>query len=37
MGKTLLLATHDTTVVQRADRVIILQDGVVVHTARSRS
>jgi putative ABC transport system ATP-binding protein len=29
MGKTLLLATHDRTVVKRADRRIELQDGVV--------
>ena len=36
MGKTLLLATHDTTVVQRADRVITLQDGVVVRTTSAR-
>lgn len=30
MGKTLLLATHDRTVVQRADRCLALQDGAVV-------
>lgn len=36
MGKTLLLATHDTTVVQRADRVITLQDGAVVHTTSTQ-
>lgn len=36
MGKTLLLATHDTTVVQRADRVITLQDGAVVRTTSAR-
>jgi putative ABC transport system ATP-binding protein len=29
MGKTLLLATHDRTVVERADRMIELQDGAV--------
>jgi ABC-type lipoprotein export system ATPase subunit len=29
MGKTLLLATHDRTVVERADRVVELQDGTV--------
>jgi putative ABC transport system ATP-binding protein len=32
MGKTLLLATHDQTVVQRADRCIALQDGAVVNS-----
>jgi putative ABC transport system ATP-binding protein len=30
MGKTLLLATHDRTVVERADRIVELQDGAVV-------
>jgi putative ABC transport system ATP-binding protein len=30
MGKTLLLATHDRAVVERADRIIELQDGAVV-------
>ena len=30
MGKTLLLATHDRAVVERADRLIALQDGAVV-------
>lgn len=30
MGKTLLLATHDHAVVERADRIIELQDGAVV-------
>jgi ABC-type lipoprotein export system ATPase subunit len=30
MGKTLLLATHDRAVVDRADRVVELQDGAVV-------
>jgi putative ABC transport system ATP-binding protein len=30
MGKTLLLATHDRAVVDRADRLIELQDGAVV-------
>jgi putative ABC transport system ATP-binding protein len=30
MGKTLLLATHDRAVVERADRVVELQDGAVV-------
>jgi putative ABC transport system ATP-binding protein len=30
MGKTLLLATHDRAVVERADRLIELQDGAVV-------
>ena len=30
MGKTLLLATHDRAVVDRADRIIELQDGAVV-------
>jgi putative ABC transport system ATP-binding protein len=30
MGKTLLLATHDRAVVERADRLIALQDGEVV-------
>jgi putative ABC transport system ATP-binding protein len=29
MGKTLLLATHDRTVVERADRIVELQDGTV--------
>jgi len=29
MGKTLLLATHDRTVVERADRIVELQDGAV--------
>ncbi len=33
LGKTLLLATHDQTVVQRADRVVELRDGVVAHIA----
>jgi ABC-type lipoprotein export system ATPase subunit len=33
MGKTLLLATHDRTVVERADRVVELQDGAVVRIA----
>jgi ABC-type lipoprotein export system ATPase subunit len=31
MGKTLLLATHDRAVVQRADRLVELQDGAVVN------
>lgn len=35
MGKTLLLATHDRTVVQRADRCIALQDGAVLPTSYS--
>lgn len=30
MGKTLLLATHDRAVVERADRIIELQDGAIV-------
>lgn len=30
MGKTLLLATHDRAVVERADRILELQDGAVV-------
>ncbi len=33
MGKTLILATHDRTVVQRADRCLALQDGAVVTPA----
>ena len=31
MGKTLLLATHDRAVVERADRIVELQDGTVVN------
>jgi len=30
MGKTLVLATHDRTVAERADRIVELQDGVIV-------
>jgi predicted ABC-type transport system involved in lysophospholipase L1 biosynthesis ATPase subunit len=29
IGKTLILATHDHTVVQRADRIVALRDGAI--------
>jgi putative ABC transport system ATP-binding protein len=34
MGKTLVLATHDQAVVQRADRMVTLQDGKLVSAPR---
>jgi putative ABC transport system ATP-binding protein len=36
MGKTLLLATHDQAVVERADRIIGLQDGTIVRCEAHR-
>lgn len=36
MRKTLLLATHDRAVVERADRIVELQDGAVVSTSALR-
>jgi len=33
IGKTLILATHDQAVVQRADRIVELRDGAIAHIA----